>query len=113
MKKTPENKDLSTLDDISLEEQIEIAAGCNYTVSEMALYFSEVMGKEQFLRKAEDENSIVWLAIQRGRLKTEMAISAQQKLLAETGNITAVQTFEKIKRRKEVEAIKNRIWFGT
>lgn len=101
------------MDDMSLEEQVETVAGCNFSLTEMALYFSEVVSQEQFLQKANDPDSLIYLAIQRGRLKTEFNIAAQQKLLAETGNSTAVQIFEKITERKRVEEIKNKIWFGT
>ena len=111
--KDEKNQELSAMDDMTLEEQIEIVAGCNYTLQEMAIYFSEVINPKEFLRKAEDPDSIVYLAIQRGILKTEFAISAQQKALAESGNITAVQTFEKIRERKSIQQIKNKIWFGT
>lgn len=96
--------------ELSLEEQVEIMAGCNYTPTEMAIYLN--VAKKPFIAQANTPDTKIWLAIQRGKLKTELNISAQQKTLAESGNITAVQVFEKIRERKRTEEIKNKIWFG-
>lgn len=106
------NEDLSSIDDITFEEQVAMLAGCNYTVKEMSVYFSEVTSPKQFIEKANDPTSIIYLAIQRGKLKTGFQIANQQRALAESGNITAVQVFEKLKESKKVEEVINKIWFG-
>jgi hypothetical protein len=96
---------------LSLEEEVEQLAACNYTPAEMAIYLN--VEKKLFVKQATTPDTKIWLAIQRGKLRTDYNISLKQKELAEAGNITAVQVFEKIKEAKRVEELKNKIWFGT
>lgn len=105
-KKMPEDG----LVDLSLEEEVEIMAGCNWAPSDMATYLG--FEKKAFLSQYNTPGTRIWEAARRGKLKTDMTISFRQKTLAEAGNITAVQIFEKMKEQKETEALRNKVWFN-
>ena len=100
-KNTEENKSLTEL---TLEETIERLAAVNYSYDEMAIYVG--MKRSAFRAEATKEDSVIWTAIQRGRLKADFEISDKLAQNAASGNITAVQQFEKIKERKHVENLK-------
>lgn len=91
-------------------DQIELMAANDFTIRQMALQLG--FDFAAFKELAETEDSDYWLAIRRGRLRTEFNITDKQRQLAESGNITATQIFQKIKDEKRIETIKNRIWFG-
>ncbi len=93
------------------EEEIARMAACGFTNREMALQLGYEYG--EFKMAAETKDSDIWTAIQAGKLQSEFLVTDKQRQLAESGNITAAQTFLKIKEAKEILAIKNRIWFGT
>lgn len=95
---------------LTLIEEVELMAACNYTPTEMALYLN--YDKKAFKRQLEQEGTKINEAYRRGKLKSEFQISLQQKALAEAGNITAVQVFEKIRERKDTEILRNKIWFN-
>ncbi len=104
---------MSKKEEVLLTEEEEIArmAACGFTNSEMALQLG--YNKLEFKIEAETVNSKIWTAIQAGKLQSEFLLIDKQRQLAESGNITAAQTFLKIKEAKDILAIKNRIWFGT
>tara|TARA_R100000306_G_C4366839_1_gene138063 strand:+ start:110 stop:433 length:324 start_codon:yes stop_codon:yes gene_type:complete len=103
-----EEKEIAPL---SEEEEISRMAACGFTNTEMALALGYDV--KAFKALAEEVDSKIWTAIQAGKLQSEFMLIDKQRQLAESGNITAAQTFLKIKEAKDVLAIKNRIWFGT
>jgi len=98
-------------EELSDEEMIQRMAACGFTNREMALQLGIEYG--EFKMQAETKESDFWTAIQAGKLQSEFMLVDKQRQLAESGNITAAQTFLKIKEAKDILAIKNRIWFGT
>lgn len=108
---TEDNKTNSKdLTELTLEETIERLAAVNYSYDEMAIYVG--MKKSAFRAEATKEDSKIWTAIQRGRLKADFEISDKLAQNAMSGNITAVQQFEKIKEQKHVENLKAIIFYG-
>lgn len=108
---TEENKTNSTdLTELTLEQTVERLAAVNYSYDEMAIYVN--MKKSAFRNEATKEDSVIWTAIQRGRLKAEFEINDKLSQNAQSGNITAAQQFQKIKEQKEVENLKARIFYG-
>lgn len=91
-------------------EEIEQLSAVNYSYAQMALYLN--LPKALFIQEAKTKDSDIWDAIQRGALQADFTI--QEKLLenAKTGNITAAQTYEKNKAKKETENLKARIFYG-
>ena len=106
-----ENKTNSTeLSELTLEQTVERLAAVNYSYDEMAIYVN--MKKSAFRVEAQKEDSMIWTAIQRGRLKADFEISDKLSQNAQSGNITAVQQFQKIREQKDVENIKANIFYG-
>ena len=111
MKKEPKIKDLPVEKaNLSMEEEVELMSSCGFTNSEMASYLK--LSKNQFLSQALSEGTKIYEAILRGRLKTEISITQKQKDLAEAGNITAVQIFEKRLFQKKLQQFKEQIYLG-
>jgi len=102
--------DLEKPIELTLEQEVEMMASCGITISEMALVLG--LSPKQFRAQAESLGSKVSNAILAGQLRTEISITTQQKLLAESGNITAVQVFEKRLDRKETQELKERLFYG-
>lgn len=108
---TEENKTNSeALSELTLTQTIERLAAVNYSFDEMAIYVG--MKKSAFRKEATKEDSEIWLAIQRGQLQADFEISDKLSQNAQSGNITAVQQFEKIKEQKRVENLKASIFYG-
>jgi hypothetical protein len=103
-------KELTEAPQRSTEEEIELMASCGFTNSEMAAYLQ--VSKKQFLSQALTPDTQYYNAILKGKLSTEIAITEKLRLLAATGNITAVQQFEKRLAAKKLQEIKERIYFG-
>lgn len=96
---------------ISDQDEIARMAAAGFTTSEIAVALG--YDKKAFARLAAIEDSVIWCSINRGKMQSEFTIAEKQKELAEAGNITAVQIFEKMKAKKQLEELRNRIWFGT
>lgn len=96
--------------DNTILEQIEHMSAGNFSFKEMAIYLQ--LPVKVFTESAKEKDSEIWTAIQRGRLKTEFEIQDKLRLNAESGNITAAQQFDKMRRAKDVENLKQRIFYG-
>lgn len=111
MKDDNKNKSNSTeLQDLTIDQTIERLAAVNYSYDEMAIYVG--MKKSAFRKEAVKEDSKIWTAIQRGRLKADFEISDKLSQNAQSGNITAVQQFQKIREQKDIENLKAIIFYG-
>jgi len=97
-------------EELTEEEEIARMAACGFTNTEMALALGYDV--KAFKALAEEVDSKIWTAIAAGKLQSEFNVMDKQRLLAESGNITAAQTFQKMKEAKDVASVKNRIWFG-
>lgn len=91
-------------------EQIAQLSACSYTYEEMAIYLG--LPKQLFIEEAKLKDSDIWTAIQKGRLKSEFEILAKLQANAASGNITAAQQFDKMRKAKDVENLKARIFYG-
>lgn len=89
---------------------IEQLSAANYSFQEMAIYLNIPI--KYFIAEAKSKDSTVWLAIQRGRLKSSFKILQKLQQNAEAGNITNIQQLEKMKDDKHSENIKQRIFYG-
>lgn len=91
-------------------EAIERMASLNYTKRQMAMYLDK--SYREFTKACEVPNSEILYRISKGKLEADFKI--QDKLLenAESGNITAIQIFDKFRQNTEVENIKARIIYG-
>lgn len=96
--------------ELTLEQEVERMASCGFTYSEMALCLD--LSKNEFIKQATTPDTKIWLAIQKGQLGTELEISFKQKQLAASGNITAVQVYEKLMLKKKLQKLKEKIYFG-
>lgn len=94
----------------TLLEEIKTLSANNYSFKEMALYLG--LPVKLFVDAAKDKNSEIWEAIQGGRLQSEFEIQNKLRLNAESGNITAAQQFDKMRKAKDVENLKQRIFYG-
>lgn len=94
-------------ENISLIEQLSAS---NYSYREMAIYLNIPIGF--FLREAKSKKSTVWLAIERGRLKSSFAIAQKLQANAEAGNATMIELHKKMRDEKHTENIKQRIFYG-
>lgn len=91
-------------------EEVEKLSACSYTYEEMAIFLN--LPKKLFIEEAKLKDSDLWTAIQRGRLKSEFDILSKLQVNAAGGNITAAQQFDKMRKSKEVENLKARIFYG-
>lgn len=89
-------------------EQIEQLAAVNYSYSEMAIYLS--MPKKLFIQEANQKDTSIWTAIQKGRLQTQFDIDNKLAENAAAGNITAVQIYEKRVKTKDFENLKDHVY---
>jgi hypothetical protein len=91
-------------------EAIERMSSLNYTKRQMAMYLDK--SYKEFLSAVEVLNSEVAYRISKGKLEADFKI--QDKLLenAKSGNITAIQMFDKFRFDNEIENIKARILYG-
>lgn len=88
--------------------QIEELAAVNYSYAEMAIYLN--MPKKLFMQEAKQKDTAVWTAINRGRLKTQFDIDNKLAENATSGNITAVQIYEKRTKTKDFENLKDMVY---
>lgn len=95
--------------DQGILEQIENLSACSYTYEEMAIYLQ--LPKKLFIEESKLKDSEIWTAIQRGKLKSEFDILSKLQENAASGNITAAQQFDKMRKSKEVENLKARIFY--
>jgi len=102
-----EEKEIAPL---SEEEEISRMAACGFTHTEMALALGYDV--KAFKVLAAEVDSKIWTAIQAGKLQSEFLLIDKQRQLAESGNITAVQIFEKLAKKKKVQELKEQIYFG-
>ena len=93
-----------------LLKEIETLSAINYSFKQMALYLN--LPLKLFIEEAKTQDSEIWDAIQRGELQADFDI--QKKILdnAVSGNITAVQVYEKSKSKKETANLLPRIFYG-
>ena len=104
----PSNKEiLATLDDITLDE-IERLAKANFAPNQIATKLR--INKAAFLRLWRDEESEIWKAYQRGRLEIQKLKMEALECEMTDGNITAIQTHEKMEQAANFEAWKQRIF---
>lgn len=104
-----ENKSNSTeLADLTLTETVERLAAVNYSYDEMAIYVG--MKKSAFRKEATKVDSAIWLAIQRGRLKTKFEIEDKLAQNAATGNQTAAQIYKRNYDEAEFERYKDLVY---
>jgi len=96
--------------ELTLEQEVEQMASCGFTHTEMALCLD--LSKKQFIAQATTPDTKIWLAIKKGQLGTELEITIKQKQLAAAGNITAVQVYEKLMKKKKIQQLKEKIYFG-
>lgn len=96
--------------ELTLEQEVEQMASCGFTHREMALSLD--LSQKQFIAQATTPDSKIWLAIKKGQLGTELSITHKQKELAAAGNITAVQVYEKLMKKKKLQQLKEQIYFG-
>jgi len=92
------------------EEEIARMAACGFTNTEMALALGYDV--KAFKALAEEVDSKIWTAIAAGKLQSDFAVIEKQRQLAESGNITAVQIFDKLTKSKKAQQLKERIYFG-
>lgn len=95
---------------LSTEETIEQLAGCNYGPRQIALYLG--FNEKQFLNEWNNPDSNIRHHFDKGRLQADFEVN--QKLLdnSRSGNITAVQIYEKNRQSVRMEELKHQIFFG-
>lgn len=98
---------LSSLDDQTLDE-IERLAAAEFAPSDIAVKLR--IDKAAFLRLWRLEESEIWKAYQRGRLEVRRVKMEALRDEMEDGNITAIQTHEKMQYVTDFEAWKQKIF---
>lgn len=106
----PEESRQTELPELSIEEQIEAMAANGNTFTEMAVILG--LSRNQFAAQAEMEGTKYNLAIKRGILKSEYLQANALRSLAETGNITGKQEFNKHIKAKNLQKLRERIYYG-
>lgn len=81
---------------------VEKMGATNYRPSQVCMYLQ--IDKAKFQKEFDNENSELRIAYERGKLKADFDISSKLLENATAGNITATQTYENIRERKETEA---------
>lgn len=89
-------------------EEIEKLAGCNYTPAQIALFLD--VDQAEFLRMFNVPDSMVRHHYKKGLLEPEYLISQKLQENAKTGNITAVETFEKRQLKVNLATLKQNIF---
>jgi len=108
---TKENKSNSTeLSELTVPQTIERLSAVNYSYDEMAIYLG--MKKSAFRIEANTVDSVIWTAIQKGKLLAEFEINDKLSQNARSGNITAAQIVQKVKDQKHVENLRATIFYG-
>lgn len=95
MKLTPINQYQVVIIKLSDQEyeQIEDLAACNYTVEKIAMYLSQ--DPVEFVREYNKPESLIRYHFEKGILTANFEIDSALLKNAKTGNITAVDTFQK------------------
>lgn len=91
-------------------EQVENLAGIGYSAEQIAMYLD--VPKKDFLLDFYDLESLIHYRYNRGLLVTDAIAGMALAASASTGNITAHQQLEKIRRKQLVEREKKRIIYG-
>lgn len=108
---TEENKSNSEeLSELTLIQTVERMAAVNYSYDQIALFVG--MKKSAFRLEANKEDSPIWTAIQKGKLETDFEINDKLAQNAKSGNITAVQIFNKNREDAEIKDLKAQIFYG-
>lgn len=110
MKNVEEEKEPMELSDLTLTETVERLSAVNYSFDDMALYVG--MSKSSFRKEATTEDSAIWTAIQKGRLRAQFEIDDKLAQNAMSGNITAAQIYKKSAEEKHIENLKAKIFYG-
>ena len=104
-----ENKSNSTdLTELTVPQTIERLSAVNYSYDEMAIYIG--MKKSAFRLEANKVDSVIWTAIQKGRLKTKFEIEDKLAQNAATGNITSAQIYKKNYDEAQFEQYKDLVY---
>ena len=104
----PRNEEiLAVLNDQTLDE-IERLAQAEFAPSDIAVKLR--INKAAFMRIWRDENSDIWKAYQRGCLEIRRIKMDALQGEIEDGNVTAIQTHEKMQYASDFEAWKQRIF---
>jgi len=98
------------LAELTLTETIERLSAVNYSFKDMAIYVG--MKKSAFVKEATTEDSAIWTAIRRGRLKTQFEIDDKLAQNAKSGNITAAQIYKKSSDEAEFQRLKDFVYAG-
>lgn len=88
-------------------QQIETLSGLNYSIAEIAMCLG--VDEIEFLYESELPGSKLKYHINRGKLLIRGQVDIELVNSAKNGNITAIQTLEKKKRREELDRIFNKI----
>lgn len=106
---TEDNKTNSEeISELTLEQTVERLAAVNYSFDEMAIYVG--MKKSTFRKEATTEDSVIWTAIQRGKLKVKFDIDDKLSQNASSGNITAAQIWKKNYDEAEFQRYKDLVY---
>ena len=91
-------------------EQLEDLAGSGYSLEQIAMYLD--VSKSDFIAEYFDLDSLVHYHYQRGLLKVDAEAGMKLGENAKSGNITAHQQLEKIRRGQFIAREKKRIIYG-
>ncbi len=89
-------------------KEIEQLASLNYTVRQIAMYLDVKLSMLQ--KEFEDKKSKFRYHYDRGRLISQAKIDMQINKAAEDGNMTAMQQFEKIRKARHFENMRNQLF---
>ncbi len=89
-------------------EDVEKLASLNYTVRQIALYLDIDISSLQ--REFEDKSSKFTHHYTRGKLISQAKIDMEINKSAEGGNMTAMQHFEKIRKARHFENMRNQLF---
>jgi hypothetical protein len=90
--------------------QIEQLAAANYSLPNIAKYLDIPLKTLDVWMT--DEDSSMYIAYHKGILEAQFEIDSKLLANAKSGNITAVQIFDKHKEKNELEEYKRKILYG-
>lgn len=91
-------------------ETIEDLASVGYNDVKIALYFD--IPYKEFKKEFDDKNGLIWRHFTIGLIKTDADVGIGLANNAKSGNITAVQQLERIRKKQKVEIVKQQIYFS-
>lgn len=91
-------------------DQVEHLAATNYAPEKIALFLD--VQKTDFLKEWYNHESEVRLRYNKGQLLAEFNINDKQRVLAESGNITAAQIFLKESEKVKIDNIRKQCLFN-